>query len=1147
MKADEKPLFIEEFIDTLKWKLKERIKELDAIKKTATLISQNTPLPQLIKELCEIIPAAYQYVENTSCRITINNHFFSSQNFIKESQYFQKVERNTLNNEKVIIEVFIDENFASTLENELFLKEEEDLLNNISILLVNYINNLKAKELILKNNENLLDINFLLQKHKQTKSFLQQYLNQTFNYLYYSEEIYKYKVKHVLIISSLYDIYSITSEYFMRGNKHEDNFFLNMPILYGATTENEIIDILNIKKIDLIILIHGIDYTFTQNVLKLFKQNNYNIPVYVLFNNEKDLTSFEKNNLKELYYKSFIWSSDIFLLITIFKLTEDLINIEEDLKIAGVPIILVIEDSPSYYSKILTKVYQTIFKEILTLKNELSLTESTFNYKFRPKILHYTTFSKAYNFYQKYKDLIFIIITDIEANTDSLNNSEDNLKYIEDILKESKHISLLAHSSDEKYRKKIYELGGIFLNKNSKSFYNDLKDFVEYNLYISHFRFITTDNKVFGIAKNIKDFINLVVNIPNESLIFHASKNHFALWFFTLGEYKISKILFEYKVSNFKNVDELRSFLINIIHKYKIEQEKGKIIEYDESAITDERNIVLLKGEAIGGKARGLAFLNTLIHNFDLSLSIPGIIIKTLPTMIIGTEEFDAFMFRHKLYKKIKEINDYKKLREVFLKCELSNDLMNKLRAIVKQIKTPLAIRSSSMLEDSSSYPFSGIFETYLIPNSHPDEKERIEQIADAIKLIYSSVFSPQALSYFETINFSYESEKMAIVIQSVTGKQYENYFFPHISGTAQSYSYYSIGNIEPKYGLASLAIGLGQYVVDGEKTFKFCPSFPKVDLISIEDLLNESQTFFYAINLKNKKPNLIEGEYSSLVKLDLYDAERLGILNHIASVYDYQNERLDTSLKISGPRIINFADILKYNYIPLADAIKFILDIGENTMKTPVEIEFSVDLSKDNIYRLPTLYLLQIKPLIGKDDFTLNNRIPIDKEKIIIFSEKVMGNGIIDYLSDIIVVNPEKFNSLVTEKIVKEIEEVNTKFLKEHKEYILIGPGRWGSKDKFIGIPVIWSQISKAKVIVELELNNFPLDPSLGSHFFHNVIAMKVGYFCIKYRGTNDIINWNLFNNFQKLYEGNYISHYKADVNVIMIGKEQKGYILLK
>jgi len=442
--------------------------------------------------------------------------------------------------------------------------------------------------------------------------------------------------------------------------------------------------------------------------------------------------------------------------------------------------------------------------------------------------------------------------------------------------------------------------------------------------------------------------------------------------------------------------------------------------------------------------------------------------------------------------------------------------------------------------------PFSGIFATYLLPNNYEDSNVRLQQLTDAIKLVYASIYSTNAKTYFEAVNYKIEEEKMAIVIQEVVGNEHDDCFYPHISGTAQSHNYYPVSHMQPDEGFGVLAVGLGTYVVEGERTFRFSPKYPQIEISSQKDIYKSSQIEFFAIDMKKKELNLTEGEEAALIRKEITDAKEHGTIKHCASIYDFENERIVPGLSSYGPIVVNFANIMRYNYIPLAETISSFLDIIREALGSPVEIEYAVDLNKDKDGKA-SFYLLQIKPLVGSEN---NYNIALDEIKdkeVILYTEKSMGNGKIDNVQEMIFVKPNMFDNTKTLEMAAEIEVLNKKMMKENKKYILIGPGRWGSRDQFIGIPVVWPQICNAKVIVETSRENFPLDASLGSHFFHNVTSMNVGYFTVQHSASSDVINWDIIEQQELIEETTYFKRvkFKKNINVFMDGKKQISVIL--
>jgi phosphoenolpyruvate synthase/pyruvate phosphate dikinase len=513
--------------------------------------------------------------------------------------------------------------------------------------------------------------------------------------------------------------------------------------------------------------------------------------------------------------------------------------------------------------------------------------------------------------------------------------------------------------------------------------------------------------------------------------------------------------------------------------------------------------------------------------------------------MVIGTEEFEYFMGRNGLKDYVLEELDYEKIKEKFLKVPLTDTMVKRLKIVLDNIKKPIAVRSSGLFEDSLIQPFAGIFETYILPNNHPDPKMRLKQLMDAIKLVYASVYSETARGYVNAIHYKIEEEKMAVVIQEVVGNQYDNYFYPHISGVAQSYNYYPVSHMKPEEGFVVAAVGLGKYVVEGEKAYRFSPKYPEIEINSAKDQYKNSQVKFFAVDFSNQEPNLIEGDTAALARIDIDEAEKHGTLKHCASVYNPDNNQIIPGLTHYGPRIINFANILKYEYIPLTKTIELVLDVVKEALGSPVEIEFAVDLNKDN-NGLASFYLLQIKPLLGNASDYNVNMDKIQKDSILMYSEKGMGNGIIEDISDVVYIDPELFKKSETEEIAREVDAINQAMIKANKKYVLIGPGRWGTRDRWIGVPVTWPQISNAGVIIETSLEDFPLDASSGSHFFHNVTSMNVGYFSVQPEISGSYIKYEILEKQKLVEKKKYVRHvsFKKPLKVRMDGKKRISVI---
>ncbi|MDD2323149.1 MAG: PEP/pyruvate-binding domain-containing protein, partial [Bacteroidales bacterium] len=807
----------------------------------------------------------------------------------------------------------------------------------------------------------------------------------------------------------------------------------------------------------------------------------------------------------------------------------------------------VVEDNPIYYSRYLPLLYDVVMEQTRFLIDDVSTDElyKVLRLRARPKILLATNYEEAKSIINSYKDYLLCLITDVEFDRKGVCDEHAGFRLADYAKRIKNDLPTVIQSSEEKNAEVAYALQATYIDKNSDTLKQDFKSFITHYLGFGNFVYRDKTGRQIGIARTLREFELQLKRIPEESLMYHARKDHFSMWLMARGEIQAAKILNPQKVSDFESPTKIRNYLIEVIHTFRNEQNKGKVIPFTEDGIIDETNIISLAEGSLGGKGRGLAFVNTLIHNLDFSQYIPDINIRTPKTAIIGIEEFEIFLNRNEVIESVLHEKDYNKVKQIFLDGNLSKNLIKKLKVIIKKINKPLAVRSSGLFEDSMMQPFAGIFETYYIPNNHPDQNVRLQQLMDAVKLVYASVFSDVARQYVEAVNYKIEQERMAVVIQELVGNRFGNVFYPHISGVAQSYNYYPVAHMKPEEGFGIIALGLGKYVVEGEKCYRFSPRYPDSEISSQKDQFKNSQTEFFALDLKNPDIHLLDGDTAGLVRLGIDEAERHGSLKHLASVYDTISNRIIPGLRHPGARVVNFANILKYNYIPLAKTIEVVLDVVEEALGTPVEIEFAVDLNKDSDYK-SSFYLLQIKPLIGSNTDYEFNPDEIDKEKTLLFAEKAMGNGVIENITDVIYVALDRFDKSATPEMAEEMNKLNEQMIAAGRQYLLIGPGRWGTRDRYIGIPVKWPNISNAKVIVETSLEGYPLDASSGSHFFHNVTSMQVGYFSIQQEVGGNYIKWDVLNNQKPITKTKYFNHiqFKNPLKIKMDGKRRVAVI---
>ncbi|MDA3820879.1 MAG: pyruvate, phosphate dikinase [Candidatus Delongbacteria bacterium] len=1112
-------------IKDLAFENKERLKELACINKTSALIKSGKPVNEVLHRIVDNLPDGWQYPEYTVARICYDDKAFLSQGF-KKTEWKQSYEFETIDGCTGSVEVYYTRKFAKMDEGP-FLKEERELIMNIGSFIHGYLNSVLADKVTStrKSAEKKPEINYS-DKIKKTSKLLHKFLNEN----NYARDIYhdlmQFKVREILLVGTLYDAYSLESEGRFAEQVLGEYRQLNLtytPRITGVSSQEEVDQELEDKHYDLVIFVIGIEKKKPHFLSQKIKSTYPYIPVFFLVNNNSDLAYYQKN-IPKYADRIFSWNGDSSIFFAMIKLVEDNINASNDTRIAMVRIILLVEDSPKYYSRILPILYRVVLEQTRRIIDDVQGDElyRLLRLRARPKILFAESYNEAIKIIHKYKEYLQCMITDIRYPKDGVINENAGFDLVDYVQQNIGELPICIQSSEGA---NVYKKNTCFINKSSDNLENDIRVFINHFVGFGNFVFRDNTGRQIAVAKNLKEFEQYIKSISDESMKYHARRNHFSLWLMARGEIQLAKLLNPYKLDDFDNMDEMRSFLLKRIHKFRNEKIKGKIVPFTEESLKDERNVVEIGTGALGGKGRGVAFINTLIYNFDFSKAIKGINIKSPRTVIIGIDEFSEFIHKNDLTRFLTEDEDFVVIKQAFKKAKFSKSLMRQLKTVIRGFKKPLAIRSSSLLEDSLYQPFSGIFETYLIPNNHPDDKERLEQFCDAIKMVYASLFSPTSKEYIKAINYKLEEEKMAVVIQEVVGNQFGDYYYPHISGVAQSFNYYPVSYMKPEDGFSVLALGLGKYVVEGEKAWRFCPRYPKLDIVSLKDIVNETQTEYFAVNMKDKDIDLLQGEEAGLSRLDIDDAEMHGSIKHLASVYNPDNNSLSPGISDYGPRVLNFANILKHDYVPLAEAIRKVVSLVKEALGTTAEIEFAVDLNKDKNNKA-SFYILQVKPLIGSAfDYEIDMD-EIDRESIVLQTTTAMGNGKIDTIKDFIFVDPEAFDKTKTEEMAAEIGKINADMVKKDRQYVLMGPGRWGSQDKFIGIPVRWPQISNAKVIIEYSFEGFPLDPSSGSHFFHNVTSMNVGYLSVQKGKKDHAIYWDKIKNLGKINKYTYFLH---------------------
>ena len=957
----------------------------------------------------------------------------------------------------------------------------------------------------------------------------------------------KNRVREILLVSTFYDAFIFEQDGRLSEQIIGEYRPLNLstaPRITSVPTGEQALKKMEKRSFDLIITMMRIGNITPFELGKRIKEKNPDLPILLLLNIQADISLIKQNENKMKYIDDvFLWNGDTKLFLAMIKQAEDKRNIEYDTKNGFVRAILLIEDSIIYYSMFLPILYAEILQQTqLLISEELSDVNKRLRMRARPKVILVHNYEDAVKYLEKYREYLVGVISDVSFSNKGIIDPQAGIKIINKIKMGNYDIPIILQSSEIENEKKVKKLGAVFLHKQSKTLLHDLKQIIKKHLGYGDFIFRNRQEKEIGRAKTIWEFEKKLHTVPGESLLYHGERHHFSSWLVAHGEILVARKIRPIQINDFKNTKELRKHLLDTFRIVRQSRTRGKIINFEPSALKEVDQVIRLAEGSLGGKGRGLAFLNALLVTMEFEKQFPEVNISLPSTAIIGTSEFDSFIAHNKIGEGIIKKSD-KEIQKIFINGKLYSELTKKLKIYIKKVTSPIAVRSSGLLEDSQSQPFAGIYNTFMLPNNHPDKNVRLKQLTDAIKLVFSSIFLKGARNYIESINYKIEEEKMAVIIQEIVGNDFDGYYYPHISGVAESYNFYPTSNLKISDGVALLAVGLGKTVVESEQNYRFCPKYPKIETVSPEEMVRDSQKYLFAINMKYNNFNLLEGDECTLTRMSIKEAERHGSLQHLVSVWDYQNNKMVYGLSAKGLKVITFADILKYNYFPLAKIIEQILEIGEKAMGIPVEIEFAINLNKDiesNIY--PTFYVLQIRPLtINLEEISINPD-SINRDALLLYTQNGLGNGVINDLHDIIYIDPEKFDKTKTILMREEISYLNEKMKKEDRDYVLIGPGRWGSRDRFLGIPIKWADIFKAKIIIETSFDGFIVDASQGTHFFHNLVAMNVGYFHIPYHSETDFISWDWLEKQNIVERTNYFIHVKMEHPMVVKMDGRKG-----
>ena len=960
------------------------------------------------------------------------------------------------------------------------------------------------------------------------------------------------RIFNVLLVANPYDAFMLEDD--GRIDEKIFNEYMNLSLRYPprftqVSTEEETWRQLQNTKFDLVIVMPGTDNSDTFDIARTIKKKYSDIPLVVLTPFSHGITARMEHEDLSIFEYVFCWLGNTDLLVSIIKLIEDKMNLEHDIKEVGVQMILLVEDSIRFYSSVLPNLYKFVLKQSQEFATEaLNAHQRTLRMRGRPKIVLARSYEEAMHLYNRYEKNVLGVITDARFPREGIVDSMAGIKLMNEIRKRDPFMPLILQSSEvdnERYARR-YEAS--FVDKNSKKMNVDLRDIVSEHFGFGDFIFRNPNTfEEVARVRNLKELQNIIFSIPKESLLYHISHNHVSRWLYSRAMFPPAEFLKQISWDEFQDIDAHRQIIFEAIVKYRKMKNQGVVAIFQRDRFDRYSNFARIGEGSLGGKGRGLAFIDNMVKRhveFDefenASVAIPK-------TVVLCTDIFDEFMDTNGLYQVALSDASDETILKAFLRARLPERLMEDFFAFFNVVKSPIAIRSSSLLEDSHYQPFAGIYSTYMIPYLE-DKYEMLRMLSDAIKGVYASVYYKDSKAYMQATSNVIDQEKMAVILQEVVGTQYGDRFYPSISGVARSLNYYPIGDEKAEEGTVSLALGLGKYIVDGGVTLRVCPYHPTqvLQTSELEIALRETQTQFYALDLKNDGHDFSLDDGFNLLKLSVREADKDGALQFIASTYDPYDMVIRDGIYPGGRKVITFANILQHDVFPLAKILQLVQQYGQAEMRRPVEIEFAVLLNQAK--KTGTFYLLQIRPMVDvKADLSEDLNL-ISEDSLLLKSFNSLGHGVMEDIHDLVYVKTDGYSASNNPAIAYEIEKINRKFLNEGKNYVLVGPGRWGSSDSWLGIPVKWPHISAARVIVEAGLTNYRVDPSQGTHFFQNLTSFGVGYFTINAYMNDGIYNQAYLNEQVAVEETNFLRHihFEKPIKVKMDGKKKIGVVMM-
>ena len=965
-------------------------------------------------------------------------------------------------------------------------------------------------------------------------------------------DLMKRRIYNVLIVANPYDAFMLEDDGRIDEKIYGEYVELGLrypPTFKQVSTVEEAEEVLNTTNIDLVICMPGNADNDAFTVAHAVKDRFPDMPCVVLTPFSHGITKRMQNEDLSIFDYVFCWLGNTNLILSIIKLIEDKMNVEHDIEEAGVQMILLVEDSIRFYSSILPNLYSYILAQSKRISTEaLNRHAATLRMRGRPKVVLARTYEEAMAFYKKYHDNTLGVISDVRFPKDGKKDSEAGLKLLREMRQCDEYVPLILESAESDNRLKAEAEGFRFVDKNSKKMSLDLRRLMEEHMGFGDFIFRDpkTHEEVARIS-SLKELQDSIFKIPYDSMLYHISRNHVSRWLSARGIFPVSAFLKNVTWRKLQDVDAHRQIIFDAIVRYRHMKNLGVVAVFDRLKFDRYAHFARIGDGSLGGKGRGLAFLDNVIKTHPEFNSFAGVKVHIPKTVVLCTDFFDQFMEQNNLYQiALSDVGD-EEILEHFLRAQLPDALAPDFLTFFEATKTPIAVRSSSLLEDAHYQPFAGIYSTYMIPYSE-DRDRMLRLVAAAIKSVYASVFYKDSKAYMQATSNVIDQEKMAVILQAVVGKDYGDRFYPNISGVLRSINYYPVGEEKAEDGIANLALGLGKYIVDGGQTLRVSPYHPHqvLQTSELETALRETQTQFYALDMQHLDNDFKVDDGFNILKLKVKEAENDGSLHFISSTYDPYDQVIRDGVYEGGRKIISFSGVLQQGVFPLPEIMQMAMRYGEEAMKRPVEIEFACNVNAD---RTGDFNLLQIRPIVDSKQMLDEDVVGIADSECLLRSHHSLGHGVSDDVTDVVYVKyDDNFFAADNYRVAEDIERINRSFLGTDRNYVLVGPGRWGSSDSWLGVPVKWPHISAARIIVEIALKNYRIEPSQGTHFFQNLTSFGVGYFTIDENVGAGFFRKEILDALPSVEETPYVRYvrFTHPLRILMDGMKGEGVVLL-